>query len=101
MEFVQFGTLGPANANIQTLINTVRGEVVTTAGLLEPLNIYNAVSVRTQVLMGGTNWLVKVNIGNDFIHLMINQVTGTEDNQLPTLTGLQQGHLADDPLAPF
>uniref|UniRef100_A0A8W8M8U9 Uncharacterized protein n=1 Tax=Magallana gigas TaxID=29159 RepID=A0A8W8M8U9_MAGGI len=53
------------------------------------------------MLMGGTNWLVKVNIGNDFIHLTINQVTGTQVNQPPTLTGLQQGHLPDDPLAPF
>lgn len=75
--------------------------MVEQAGFIEQPNIYNAVSVRTKVLMGGTNWLVKVNIGNDFIHLMINQVTGTQVNQPPTLTGLQQGHLPDDPLAPF
>lgn len=101
MSMWQFGTLGPADADIQTLINQVRGDVVTKAGLLEPLNIYNAVSVRTQVLIGATNWLVKVNIGSDFIHLIINKITPTGHNESPTLTRLQQGHLADDPLAPF
>lgn len=101
MSMWQFGTLGPAYADIQTLINQVRGEVVTKAGLIEPLNIYNAVSVRTQELIGGKNWLVKVNIGSDFIHLMIHKMEGTEHNESPTLTRLQQGHLADDPLAPF
>lgn len=99
MENMQFGTLGPANADIQNLIDQVQGQVENQT--LGQLNIYNAVSVRKQTLAGGTNWLVKVNVGNDFIHLMINQMEGAQVNQPPALTGLQQGHLADDPLAPF
>lgn len=101
MENDQFGTLGPANADIQTLINQVMEEVQANIGMGWVPNIYNAVSVRTQMMIGGTNWLIKVNVGNDFIHLLINRVEGVEVPEAPHLVSLQRGHLADDPLAPF
>lgn len=99
MNTMQFGNLGPANDEIQTMIDHFRNTVEQNIG--RNLNIYNAVSARMQMLAGGTNWLVKVNVGDDFFHLMINRVGGVQVPQPPRLTGLQQGHLADDPLAPF
>lgn len=101
MENDQFGTLGPANADIQSLINQVKKKVQENIGPGWEPNIYNAVSVRTKRLVGGTNWLVKVNVGNDFIHLLINRVEGVKVPEPLQLVRLQRGHLADDPLSPF
>lgn len=99
-----FGPQTPANADIQALIDNenVLNAVVAQVG---PTNMYNAVVFIVQNLFGGTNWCVKVQIGegeNDFLHLMINQIGGVPmPEPPPQLTGLQQGHTANDPFVPF
>lgn len=98
-----FGPETPANAEIQALIDNenVLNAVVAQVG---PTNMYVAVVFIVQNLIGGTNWGVKVQIGegnNDFLHLMINRVEGVQVPEPPQLTGLQQGHTANDPLVPF
>lgn len=101
---VEFGPEQPANAEIQALIDN--GTVLNAVAekLKHQTNMYNAVRFRVQNLMGGTNWVVKVKIGerkHDNLHLMINRVDGVGVSESPQLTGLQQGHTVDDPLVPF
>lgn len=90
-----FGPLQPA---VQPIIENVRTAVEQKTGHVD---IYLAVRFRNQVLDGGTNWLVKVKIGEgNYLHLMINQAQPLENGPIQ-LRGLQQGHTADDPLVPF
>lgn len=98
----QFGPEQPANADIQSLIDNVHNEVVTQIG--HQTHMYNAIVFRVQNLLGGTNWVIKVQIGegnHDYLHLMIHQTVGVPVPIPPELTGLQQGHTAHDPLVPF
>lgn len=96
-----FGPEQPANADIQALINNenVQNAVVAQAG---PIEMYIAIVFIVQSLIGGTTWVVKVQIGegeNDYLHLMINQIVDIDAQ--PQLGGLQPGHTANDPLVPF
>lgn len=68
------------------------------------IKLINSIVFRVQNLLGGTNWVIKVQIGegnHDYLHLMIHQTVGVPVPIPPELTGLQQGHTAHDPLVPF
>lgn len=96
-----FGPQTPANADIQALINNenVQNAVVAQVRQTE---MYIAIVFIVQNLIGGTNWVVKVQIGegeNDYLHLMINQIVDVDAQ--PQLEGLQPGHTANDPLVLF
>lgn len=101
---VEFGPETPATADIQALIDN--GTVVNAVAkqLKHQTNMYIAVCFRVQNFIGGTNWIVKVKIGeatHDYLHLMINRVEGVQVPEPPQMKGLQQGHTATDPLVPF
>lgn len=91
---------GPAQRAVQPIIENVRIAVEQQTG---HVNIYLAVLFRTQMLDGGTNWLIKVKIGEgnqDYLHLLINQAQPIEDGPFQ-LVGQQPGHTANDPIVPF
>lgn len=54
----QFGPEQPANADIQTLIDNVRNEVVTQIG--HQTNMNNAIVFSVQNLLGGTTKCIKI-----------------------------------------
>lgn len=100
----EFGPETPATADTQALIDNGTVLNAVTKQLKHQTNMYIAVCVRIQYLGGGRNWIVKVKIGegtHDYLHLMINRVEGVRVPEPPQLTGLQQGHTANDPLVPF
>lgn len=73
-----FGPKQPANADIQALINSVQNAVIEQVG---QTNLYIAVAYIVQNVVGGTNWVVKVRIGEritDSLHLMINQIVNVQ-----------------------
>lgn len=73
-----FGPKQPANADIQALINSVQNAVIEQVG---QTNLYIAVVYIVQNVVGGTNWVVKVRIGEritDSFHLMINQIVNVQ-----------------------
>lgn len=100
----EFGPEQSANADIQALIDndTVLNAVL--EKLKHQTNMYNAVRFRVQNLIGNSNWIVKVKIGegnHDYLHLMINRLESVLVPAPPQLKGIQQGHTAEDPLVPF
>lgn len=100
----EYGPEKPATVDIQALIDNDTVVNAVAKQLKHQRNMYIAVCFRVQHLIGGTNWIVKVKIGegtHDYLHLMINRVEGVRVPEPPQLTGLQQGYTATDPLVPF
>ncbi|XP_062598471.1 cystatin-B-like [Saccostrea cucullata] len=87
----------PADAEIQSIINEVKGAVEDKVG--RKLDTYTPVSYKTQVV-AGTNYFVKVNIGDEHIHLRIFAPL-PHTNQPKELSDLQRGKTAEDELAYF
>ncbi|KAL7373672.1 hypothetical protein ABVT39_012254 [Epinephelus coioides] len=82
-----------ATEEIQRIVDEVLGQV--------EKKIHKAVKYRDLHLCGGTHYLIKVDVGEDYDHLMVVQVTGTQFPTPPSLSGVEQHKTKDDPLVPF
>ncbi|XP_049421866.1 cystatin-B-like isoform X12 [Epinephelus fuscoguttatus] len=64
--------------------------------------VYTAIKYRDLHLIGGTHYLIKVHVGGeDYIHLMVVQVTGTQVPSPPSLSDVEQHKTGPNPLVPF
>ncbi|XP_056013774.1 cystatin-B-like [Ostrea edulis] len=87
----------PADADIQAIVDEVKGAVENKLG--NKLDKYDAVSYKTQVV-AGTNYFVKVNIGDEHLHLRIFAPlphTGASKE----LSDMQRGKTAENDLEYF
>eukprot|EP00008_Paramoeba_atlantica_P003558 CAMPEP_0201484584 /NCGR_PEP_ID=MMETSP0151_2-20130828/8751_1 /ASSEMBLY_ACC=CAM_ASM_000257 /TAXON_ID=200890 /ORGANISM="Paramoeba atlantica, Strain 621/1 / CCAP 1560/9" /LENGTH=97 /DNA_ID=CAMNT_0047868313 /DNA_START=75 /DNA_END=368 /DNA_ORIENTATION=+ len=89
------GDVRDATADDQKVIDAVKGEVESKFG--KTFDVYQAVSVRTQVV-AGVNYFVKVSVGEGaFIHLRVYQhFSGTN-----SLNNALDGKSDSDPLEYF
>lgn len=87
----------PADAEIQAIINEVKGAVEDKVG--KKLDTYTPVSYKTQVV-AGTNYFVKVNAGDEHLHLRIFAPLPHTGNP-KELADLQRGKTAEDDLSYF
>nr|AEF33385.1 cystatin B-like protein [Crassostrea ariakensis] len=86
-----------ADSEIQASIEEVREDVETNVG--NKLDTYDAVSYKTQIV-AGTNYFVKVNAGDEYLHLRIfAPLPCTGDPK--ELTDLQRGKTAEDEITYF
>ncbi|XP_078018796.1 cystatin-A3-like isoform X2 [Epinephelus lanceolatus] len=88
-----------ATEETQTICDQVKDQVEKRTG--ENYRVYKAVKYRDLHLCGGTHYLIKVDVGEDYDHLMVVQVTGTQFPTPPSLSGVEQHRTKDDPLVPF
>ncbi|XP_005090624.1 cystatin-B isoform X2 [Aplysia californica] len=87
-----------ADAEVQTLIGSVREALETKAG--KTFSQYKAVTYRTQVV-AGTNYFVKVQVDADeYVHLRVFKPLPNE-NRLPELSAYQLCKTKDDELQFF
>ncbi|GFN99280.1 cystatin-b [Plakobranchus ocellatus] len=88
----------PADAEIQTLIETVREQSEEQAA--KKHDLFKAIEYKTQVV-AGTNYFVKVQVSDsEFIHLRIFKAL-PHVNALPKLAGQQLGKSGEDALEYF
>ncbi|XP_049912499.1 cystatin-A5-like [Epinephelus moara] len=84
----------------QKICDQVKDQVEKQTG--ENYGVYTAVKYRNLHLIGGKHYLIKVHVGGeDYAHLMVVQVTGTQFPTPPSLRGVEQHRTKDDPLVPF
>ncbi|XP_033494324.1 cystatin-A3-like isoform X3 [Epinephelus lanceolatus] len=83
----------------QKICDQVKDQVEKQTG--KNYRVYKAVKYRDLHLCGGTHYLIKVDVGEDYDHLMVVQVTGTQFPTSPSLRGVEQHKTKDDPLVPF
>ncbi|KAL7373533.1 hypothetical protein ABVT39_008793 [Epinephelus coioides] len=89
-----------ATEETQKICDQVKSEVEKKTG--KNYRVYKAVKYRDLHLCGGTHYLIKVHVGGeDYIHLMVVQVTGTQFPSPPSLRAVEQHKTKDDPLVPF
>ncbi|XP_072182668.1 cystatin-A [Excalfactoria chinensis] len=88
----------PATPEVQHLADQVKAQLESREN--KTYSTFKAIIYRLQVV-AGTNYLIKIQNGNnDYIHLKIFQALPHE-NQVPILTGYQTGKTRDDPLNSF
>ncbi|XP_049912507.1 cystatin-B-like [Epinephelus moara] len=86
-----------ATEETQKICDQVKVEVEKITG--KKYSVYTAVKYRDLVLCGGTHYLIKVHVGGeDYIHLMVVQVTGTQVPPPPSLSSVEQHKTRHDPL---
>ncbi|KAL7374016.1 hypothetical protein ABVT39_020015 [Epinephelus coioides] len=88
-----------ATEETQTICDQVKSEVEKKTG--KNYRVFKAVKYRDLVLCGGTNYLIKVDVGEDYDHLSVNQVTGLGYQVPPSLRGVEQHQTKDARLVPF
>ncbi|MDK0713538.1 cystatin domain-containing protein, partial [Clostridium perfringens] len=86
-----------ADCETQAVIEEVRGDVENK--LEKKLDSYDAVSYKTQIV-AGTNYFVKVNAGDEYIHLRIFAPLPCSGNP-KELADLQRGKTAEDEITYF
>ncbi|XP_040517478.1 cystatin-A [Gallus gallus] len=87
----------PATPEVQHLADQVKPQLESREN--KTYQTFTAIIYRTQVV-AGTNYFIKVQISDEYIHLKIFQPLPHE-NQHPSLTGYQTGKTRDDPLVYF
>ncbi|XP_049912508.1 stefin-C-like [Epinephelus moara] len=87
-----------ATEETQKICDQVKVEVEKQTG---NYRVYKAVKYRDLVLCGGTHYLIKVNVGEDYDHLSVNQAAGLGYQVPPSLRGVEQHQTKDAPLVPF
>ncbi|XP_042366666.1 stefin-C-like [Plectropomus leopardus] len=85
-----------ATKEIQNLCNQVKLEVEKRTGL--DYKVYKALKYRDQ-LVAGENYLIKVDVGADCLHLLLFQKLPCEGGQVEVLN-VEQHKRRDDPLIP-
>ncbi|XP_049421883.1 stefin-C-like isoform X1 [Epinephelus fuscoguttatus] len=88
-----------ATEETQTICDQVKDQVEKQTG--KNYRVYKAVKYRDLHLCGGTHYLIKVDVGEDYDHLMVVQVTGTRIPSPPSLSGVEQHKTKDEPLVLF
>ncbi|XP_049421887.1 cystatin-B-like [Epinephelus fuscoguttatus] len=87
-----------ATEGTQKICDQVKDQVEKQTG--KKYRVYTAVKYRIQIMAGGTNYLIKVDVGEDYDHLSVNQpLVGYQVS--PSLSGVEQHQTKDAPLMPF
>ncbi|XP_049421871.1 leukocyte cysteine proteinase inhibitor 1-like isoform X17 [Epinephelus fuscoguttatus] len=87
-----------ATEETQKICDQVKGQVEKQTG--KNYGVYTAVKYRE--IVDEQSFLFKVHVGGeDYAHLMVVQVTGTQFPAPPSLRGVEQHRTKDAPLVPF
>ncbi|XP_039663559.1 cystatin-B-like [Perca fluviatilis] len=89
-----YGPTEPATKDIQDLCDQVKSKVQEITG--KNYGEYTAFKFRSQVV-AGTNYLIKVHVGDDYIHVIIFKDQGGE----VALSDVNEGQTKVSPLEPF
>ncbi|XP_042366663.1 stefin-C-like [Plectropomus leopardus] len=98
-EFGEWSKTLDATADIQMLCDQVKKEVEKITG--QDYKVFKAVKYRIKSLCGGQFFVIKVDVGADYDHLNVHQITGLQHEVPPTLHGVEQHKTKEDPLVPF
>jgi cystatin-A/B len=91
-----FGTVVPATAEQQELLDEVRGAVELQLG--EKFNKFEAVSYTTQVV-AGTNYIIVTNTGKEVLHVKLHKPLPFRGDK-PFLMMVLRGKMLDSPVDP-
>ncbi|XP_049421869.1 cystatin-B-like isoform X15 [Epinephelus fuscoguttatus] len=87
-----------ATEETQKICDQVKGQVEKQTG--KNYGVYTAVKYRE--IVDEQSFLFKVHVGGeDYIHLMVVQVTGTQVPSPPSLSDVEQHKTGPNPLVPF
>jgi cystatin-A/B len=91
------GQSKPATPEVQSMVDSLKSQVSSHLGG-KNLHSFKAVSYKTQVV-AGTNYFVKVDAGDEHLHLRILKPLG--ENPTPQLHSCQAGHSSTSEIGYF